>query len=198
MFPPRPTELLHLLLRIEIAAGDFAIDATAGNGHDTLFLANAVGETGKVLAIDIQPRAIESTAARLDSEGLRDRVALHLGSHADLVAIAGNHHPSVIIFNLGYLPGGDHGLITRTETTLKALAAAVEILKQGGVLAVVCYPGHHGGDEEASAVEDFFASRPAHRSARYGLIATERPAPFLILSRKPAGIPPHLPTCPQD
>lgn len=185
MCPPRPTELLHLLLESEIAAGDFVIDATAGNGHDTVFLAKAVGETGRVLAIDIQARAIESTAARLESEGLRDRVKLHLGCHAELAEIAGGGKPSAIIFNLGYLPGGDHGLVTRTENTVKAISAAADILRPGGALAVICYPGHPGGGEEAAAAEGFIASLPRHRIARYGMISTEKPAPFLLLSRKP-------------
>lgn len=184
MFPPRPTELLHLLLKSEIAAGDFAIDATAGNGHDTVFLAQAVGENGKVLAIDIQEQAIGSTAARLESEGLRDRVTLHLGCHSELARMSGAQNPRAIVFNLGYLPGGDHGLITRTEKTLKALSAAWEILVPGGLLAVVCYPGHDGGDEEAAAAENLITSLAAHRTARYGMLATEKPAPFLLLSRK--------------
>lgn len=184
MFPPRPTELLHLLLKNEIAAGDFTIDATAGNGHDTVFLAKAVGSTGKVLAIDIQPQAIESTTARLEIEGLLNRVILKLGCHADLAEFAGGKNPSAIIFNLGYLPGADRGIMTRKKITLKALASAAEILSPGGVLAVICYPGHEGGDEEASAVEAFITSRAAHRTARYGMLATEKPAPFLLLSRK--------------
>jgi tRNA A58 N-methylase Trm61 len=185
MFPPRPTELLHLLLKNEIAAGDFAIDATAGNGHDTVFLAKAVGETGRVLAIDVQAEAIASTAAQLEKEGLRDRVALHRGCHTDLARIAGGERPQAVVFNLGYLPGGDHGIITQTGDTLGALAAAAEILKPGGVIAIVCYPGHDGGDEEAAAVTGFIASLAAHRTARYGMVATEKPAPLLFLSRKP-------------
>lgn len=184
MFPPRPTELLHLLLKSEIAAGDFAIDATAGNGHDTAFLAHIVGETGKVLAIDVQAQAIESTAARLESEGLRDRVKLHQGCHSDLANLAGGKRPNAIIFNLGYLPGGDHGMITHRESTLKALAAASEILVPGGVLAVICYPGHNRGAEEAAAVEAFIPTLATHRTARYSMLATEKPAPILLLSKK--------------
>lgn len=185
MFPPRPTELLHTLLKGHITPGDLAIDATAGNGHDTCFLAEAVGPSGKVIAIDIQEQAITSTRFRLQQSGLLDRTSLHHGSHADLVEIAGGGIPSVIVFNLGYLPGGDHSVITRTEGTLAALAASVQILGPGGMLAVVCYPGHPGGDEESAAVEDSFAALPGWRTARYSMIGTQRKSPLLLLSSKP-------------
>ena len=184
MFPPLPTELLHLLLKSEIAIGDFAIDATAGNGHDTVFLAQAVGENGKVLAIDIQKQAIDSTTARLENAGLRDRVHLHHGCHSELAKIAGEQRPRAIVYNLGYLPGGDHNLITQTEKTLKAISAAWEILISGGLLAVVCYPGHDGGGDEAAAVELLITSLADHQTARYGILYNEKPAPFLLLSRK--------------
>ena len=184
MFPPRPTELLHTLLRERIAHGDLVIDATAGNGHDTMFLAEAVGMTGKVIAIDIQEEAITATRKRLSEAGLLDRVSLHCGSHADLQEIAGGASPSAIVFNLGYLPGGDRSVITRTEATLTAISASVEILRPGGTLAVVCYPGHAGGDSEAAAVEQFISSSPGLRCARYGLLGTERPAPFLLFCGK--------------
>jgi len=184
MFPPRPTELLHLLLKSEIREGDFVIDATAGNGHDTLFLAEAVGENGRVLAIDVQEKALVSTASRLESAGLGGRVTLRHGCHADLAGMAGGEIQVAEFFSLIYRPGGDHSVITRTESTLRALAAASEILRPGGTLAAVCYPGHGGGDEEAAAVVDFFASLNSHRTARYGMIATRKPSPFVLLSRE--------------
>jgi tRNA A58 N-methylase Trm61 len=184
MFPPRPTELLHLLLKSEIQEGDFAIDATAGNGHDTVFLAEAVGKTGRVLAIDIQEEAITSTSAYLAKEGLSGRVTLRHGNHVDLAEMASGDRPAAVVFNLGYLPGGDHAIITRTDNTLRALAVVAEILKPGGTIAVVCYPGHGGGEEEAQATLDFFHSLAGHRTARYGMIATQKPSPFVLLSRK--------------
>lgn len=184
MLPPLPTELLHTLFKEHIASGDLVIDATAGNGFDTLFLAEAVGLSGKVIAIDIQEKAISVTTKRLEEAGFLDRASLHLGSHTDICEIADGGVPSAIIFNLGYLPGGDRALITRTEQTLPALAAAVEILRPGGCLAVICYPGHLGGDAEAIAVENFISSARNLRTARYGLIANGSPAPFLLLSCK--------------
>jgi predicted methyltransferase len=185
MLPPRPTELLHALLRERIAPGDLVIDATAGNGHDTLFLAEAVGASGQVIAIDIQEEAISATRKRLGKANLLVRARLHCGSHADLRKIAGGGSPTVIVFNLGYLPGGDRSVITNMEGTLAALAASIEILRPGGSLAVVCYPGHSGGDSEAAAVEGFISSAPSLRTARYGMLGTDRPAPFLLLCGKP-------------
>lgn len=184
MFPPRPTELLHTLLRERIAHGDLVIDATAGNGHDTLFLAEAVGAAGKVIAIDIQEEAISATRKRLAEASLLDRVSLHCGSHVDLRELAGEASPSAIVFNLGYLPGGNRSVITRTEETLAAISASTEILRPGGTLAVVCYPGHSGGDSEAAAVEDFISSFAGLRTARYGMLGTEKPAPFLLICAK--------------
>ncbi len=184
MFPPHPTELLHLLLGGEISAGDFVIDATAGNGHDTCFLAKCVGAEGKVLAIDIQPQAIASTRARLESEGLSERVTLHLGSHVDIAEACGGECPHLIAFNLGYLPGGDRAIVTRTEETLAAIGSAADLLRPGGMLAVVCYTGHDGAGDEAEAVVGFFTSLEGHRVGRYGMIATPSASPFLLISRK--------------
>ncbi len=184
MFPPRPTELLHTLLRDRIAPGDLVIDATAGNGHDTLFLAEAVGPSGKVIAIDVQEDAVSATRKRLADAGLLERVRLHCASHVDLPEIAGVATPTAVVFNLGYLPGGDCSVITRTEDTLSAIAAALGILIPGGTLAAVCYPGHPGGDAEADAVKDFISSVTGLRTARYGMLGTQTPAPFLLVSVK--------------
>ena len=52
--------IAHRVAESVLREGDLAVDATAGNGHDTVFLAQAVGETGKVFAIDVQAAAIGS------------------------------------------------------------------------------------------------------------------------------------------
>lgn len=78
-------ELLRELLAREPLAGARVIDATAGNGHDTEFLARAVGEAGEVLAIDLQPAALEATLKRLGEDpGLARRVRVIQGDHAHL------------------------------------------------------------------------------------------------------------------
>lgn len=184
MFLMCPTELLHVLLREVIRKGDCVVDATAGNGHDTVFLAEAVGETGKVIAIDIQAKAIASTRQRLEEARLERQVELHQASHGDIGLLVEAGAASVIVFNLGYLPGSDRALVTKSETTLEALAISVDVLKKGGVLAVTCYPDHPGGDDEAAGVMVFLRGLEHFRLAKYELLSTHRPALFLLLAWK--------------
>lgn len=185
--PPRPTALAHWLLQSAIREGDRVIDATAGNGHDTEFLAAAVGVGGRVLAFDVQAHAIAATRARIEALGWLERVAFHQQSHARLADYAAEASVTAVMFNLGYLPGDSHQVITETSSTLEGLAAAARLLKPGGVLSVVCYPGHSGGDAEAAAVTDWFGTQAGEgwRVVRYGALATRRPAPFLVFGSKP-------------
>lgn len=158
------TQLAHDLIRREIAPGSeglLVIDATAGNGHDTLFLAELVGPGGRVWAIDIQAAAIAQTRDRVGP--WLERVDLRVGDHADLKSVIPlEHHGriAIVMFNLGYLPGGEKATITRTDSTLAALNAAWELLAVGGLVSMIAYPGHAGGDQEALAVADWIRQRP--------------------------------------
>ena len=137
------------------APGDVAIDATVGNGHDTLTLAQTVGAEGRVLGIDVQAEALQAARERLQQAGVEGRVSLVHGGHEDMAAHvpdAWRGRVSAVMFNLGYLPGSDKSCITRPDTTRRALAAATTLLKSGGLITVVLYTGHDGGREEAEAV----------------------------------------------
>jgi predicted methyltransferase len=186
-FPPSPTSVARAWVSQMLRPGDTAIDATAGNGHDTLWLAEAVGATGKVLAFDIQAEALDAAAARVAKAGLGERVAFYLESHEGIGEVADPGSVAAVVFNLGYLPGGDHALTTRPATTLAGLNAAIRVLRPGGVLAVVCYPGHEGGDEETHRVELWFRALGGSgaKVARYGAVGTLRPSPLLLLAAKP-------------
>jgi tRNA1(Val) A37 N6-methylase TrmN6 len=186
MNPPRPTELAHRLLEGVVGEGGLAIDATAGNGHDTLFLARWVGPSGRVLAFDVQAAAIESARTLLEQAGVAERVEFHQKSHALLANHAEEGSVDVVMFNLGYLPGADRGVITETGETLSALDASARVLRPGGWLCVICYPGHAGGDDESVAVMRWMEARAASgwRVARYGFIGTRKPAPFLLVAVK--------------
>lgn len=155
--PFRATALVHDWIRARLRPGDAAIDATAGTGQDTLFLARLVGETGRVFAFDIQAHAVEATRILLAEHGCLSRVALYHAPHETMASVLPSPGRPVraAMFNLGYLPGGDPALITRPASTLAAAAAALEILAAGGLMTVVCYPAHDGGAEEAAAIEQF-------------------------------------------
>lgn len=139
-----------------LSEGGFAIDATAGRGYDTVFLARTVGATGRVLAFDIQPAAVESTRALLASEGLDAEVVR--ASHADMAQYASPESADCILFNLGYLPGGDHTVYTRAESTIAAVEAGLDILKHGGLMCVTVYSGGANGYAERDALLPFLAS----------------------------------------
>lgn len=148
------TEIAHGEVRKVLGAGDLALDATCGNGHDTLFLARLVGPEGTVWAIDRQAEAVARVRARLDAESIT-HVRLLEGCHSRMSAILPADavgRVGAVMFNLGYLPSGDHAVVTASATTIPALAAAATLLRSGGVLSVLAYTGHPGGEEEAEAV----------------------------------------------
>lgn len=186
VFPPRPTALAQQFLTQIIQEGDCVIDATTGNGFDSVFLAKCVGESGRVLAFDIQESAIRSAEERVTQEGLSARVTFFLESHEKMGLHAAPGSVTAVMFNLGYLPGEDHQITTESEGTLHALEVACTLLKTTGVLSVVCYPGHPAGAIEAEAVEEWMKTLNGRgwRVARYGAIGTRRPAPYLLVAFK--------------
>jgi predicted methyltransferase len=186
MVPPRPTEIAQMILRGTIREGDIVIDATAGNGHDTVFLAECVGASGRVLAFDVQEAAIRSAHARVQEADLAGRVEFFPSSHALMAEHAAPDSAAAVMFNLGYLPGENHEQTTETSETLAGLAVAAGLLKAGGILSVVCYPGHPEGAAEAVAVEAWMKAQTANgwRVAKYEMLETLKPAPFLLVARK--------------
>ena len=138
-----------------LTAGSIAIDATCGNGFDTLFLAGQVGITGVVYGVDIQERAIETSRKKLHEADLLPQCRLVVCSHSQLKSIVDPVHVgriSVVMFNLGYLPLGDKFIVTKPETTIAALEQAIELVRPGGLVSILAYPGHAGGLEEANCV----------------------------------------------
>jgi ubiquinone/menaquinone biosynthesis C-methylase UbiE len=182
-FPPRPTALAQDFIKRHLLPGDCAIDATTGNGHDTHFLAECVGATGRVLAFDVQSQALVAARERV---GEMDWVELYHQSHREMDQHALEASVATVMFNLGYLPGENHELTTEATETLAALDVACRLLKPGGLLSVICYPGHPSGAVEAAAVEGWMTGLPAQgwRVAKYAALGTRRPAPFLLIAAK--------------
>lgn len=153
----------HELTRRALRPGDVAVDATAGNGHDTVHLASLVGENGRVYAVDVQQQAIRATQHKVMTRAESVDVRLLHADHAALrqhIDDADVGHVGAVMFNLGYLPRADHDVKTTPDTTLPALQASIEVLRPGGVVTVVLYTGHDGGPAEARAVRQWADALP--------------------------------------
>ena len=140
-----------------VLPGDTVVDATAGNGHDTLFLAGLVGETGHVFAFDIQESAIQSTAECVRAAGLEKRVTLIHDGHERMAEYVSGPVRAVC-FNLGWLPGGDKGITTHWETTFQAVTQALSLLMPLGICTICVYPGHAEGEKERQQLLLFLAA----------------------------------------
>lgn len=149
------TEWCRRMVEGHIQEGAFCIDATMGNGNDTEYLCRQAGITGKVYAFDIQAEAVEHTRARLE-EGLPYcNYQLFRESHSNMNIYAEAGTVDCIMFNLGYLPGGDHQIATKAETTICALEQGLELLKKNGMMSVCIYSGGDSGFDERDAVLDW-------------------------------------------
>lgn len=149
----------HSLLKKTVQAGDLVIDATIGNGNDTVLLASLVGKTGKVIGFDIQEDAVQKTTQKLLLTGLAPQVEIHQMSHefaADF--IPGNKKISAAIFNLGYLPGGDKTVTTKKDSTIHSIDSLLPFLHIGGLLIIVVYSGHDAGKEEKESLLEYVST----------------------------------------
>ena len=146
------TEWCHHFMKEHVKQGDLCIDATAGNGNDTLFLCQLVGKTGKVIAFDIQEEAIRNTRKRLEEYGVIERAEVVLSSHEQMGLYAEKDSVACIVFNFGYLPGGDHELATKKESSIRAIHEGLRLLKKGGMMSLCIYSGGDSGFEERDAI----------------------------------------------
>jgi len=168
-----------------IRPGDSVVDATMGNGKDTLFLAELVGESGHVYAFDVQQEAVARTRERVEAAGFEGRTTLILAGHETMA----QHVPqgvSAVMFNLGWLPGAQHIVTTKTETTLVAVEAALSLIAPGGVVTVCIYPGHEEGTRELHALLDY-AGRLSVRTynvLHHHFLNAAQGTPQLILIQK--------------
>lgn len=152
--------LCHEFLRGHCAAGGLYLDATCGNGHDTLFLCRLAGPEGRVVGMDIQPAAVEATNRRLAEAGYGTVGRAVLLDHADLLTVVAPGTADCVLFNFGWLPGADHSVHSTAEGSLRALDAARKALRPGGVLAAVLYSGQVIGDREKQAALAWFRALP--------------------------------------
>lgn len=142
------------ICKLKIKEGDIVIDATMGNGNDTAFLCELVGESGKVYAFDIQENAVQNTKEKLVKLNIEDRARLIHDGHENIDRYI-LEKVKLAIFNLGYLPRGDKEITTKSETTIESIKKSLDILDDGGIILLIIYPGHESGYHEKLAIEHF-------------------------------------------
>ena len=176
----RPLEMAHDFLAQVITQEDIVVDATMGNGHDTLFLAKLAKQ---VYSFDIQKQALEKTSQRLQEAGLTN-VELLLQGHETVDQFV--REVKAAIFNLGYLPSADKSIITQPQTTLEALDKLCHMLVKGGRIAIMIYYGHEGGDIERDAVMDYVSQLPQqeYTATIYRTLNQINNPPFLVMIEK--------------
>ena len=182
------TDLLALqkqFILSHLREGGVAVDYTMGNGHDTLFLSQTVGNDGKVYAFDVQQAAVDSTEKLLKEENAPENYTLILDSHHN----AGNYVKEKVnagMFNLGWLPGSDRSVTTKRETTLPAIQGAIERMADDSIVLVAVYPGHPEGDAEGKLISDYLSTLDRHRymCALFRIINSPTSPFFFIIENK--------------
>ncbi len=159
--------IIQKLIIERVKPGDICIDATAGRGNDTLFLAKLVGDTGHVTAFDIQQDAVDSTRRLLEENGMSHRADVYLKSHSEMDEFADDGTVSCITFNFGWLPKGDHNIFTNKSTSIPAIEKGLKLLKSGGMMTLIIYYGRETGFEERDALLEYL---PTIDSSRYTVI----------------------------
>jgi len=147
-------EISKTICKLKLTNGDTAVDCTMGNGNDTAFLCSLVGYKGKVYAFDIQEAAVIKTRKKLQELNFLERTEIILDDHQNIDKYI-QGYVKLVIFNLGYLPRGDHGITTTKETTIAAVQKCLEILEPNGIILLVTYAGHENGKLEKKALDSY-------------------------------------------
>lgn len=186
---PHLRDLSRAFVGQAVKPGDWTLDGTAGNGHDTLFLVNLVGDAGKVFAFDVQQAALDKTLARLEATGVGHRCKFCLGGHEQLekeLPAASKGRLKASMFNFGYLPGGNKTITTKAKTSVEAIRCLFDYISPGGVISLHLYGGHGGGATETKALMALCSELPENewRVAQYSIINKQRNREVLILGEK--------------
>lgn len=181
-------QFAHHLLEESVEKGDFVVDATCGNGHDSIFLSDLIGEKGRVLSFDIQKQAIQTTKQKLIQDE-RTNVTLIHDSHENLydyLSIQKGVEVGGAIFNLGYLPRSDKTIVTEGKSTLKAIQILLDYLKKDRLIVLVVYHGHEGGKDEKEMLLKYMLhlDQKKYNVLRYGFINQKNNPPFILAIQK--------------
>lgn len=174
----------HSLLDETVSKGSVVVDATLGNGHDSLFLSELVGEDGHVYSFDIQEAAIHQSEKLFAEHGIHNVTTIFSG-HEKASEVLGKRFVESIdgcIFNLGFLPGSDKAVTTNSSTTIEAINQIFSLLKPERYIVIVIYPGHEEGQAEKNELLTYLEDFPAKQAdiIRYQMVNRSEKAPFVV------------------
>ena len=180
-----PLQLAHHIWNLLLKEEDCVIDATCGNGKDSLVLASLLSQKkgSKLICIDIQEQALLNTKGLLQEKAPQffPKIEFLLGSHETLPAAS----PKLIVYNLGYLPKGDKTVTTQVESTVLSVQNALKILLPGGALSIMCYPGHPEGLKEQIVLKKLLNNlHPTSFSVTYCEWSNRTASPCLFIAQK--------------
>ncbi|KZL91129.1 tRNA (mnm(5)s(2)U34)-methyltransferase [Clostridium magnum] len=171
------SELSHYIIKNFSCNFNIAVDATLGNGYDTDFLSN---NFLKVYSFDIQQCAIKT----YENKNINNVILIN-DSHENFIKYI-NEKVNCIMYNLGFLPGGDKNITTKCESTLMSLESSLNIIDKGGLITIALYRGHEEGKKEENAVINFVQNLPKEKYGvmLHSFVNRNNLAPFLIVIEK--------------
>lgn len=180
-----PLDLAALYWKKIIQPNDVVIDATCGNGYDTLKLSRSAH---RLYSFDIQKEAIAQTRLLLEKELSPEelkKVYLEQRCHSTFPNEIKPQTVRLIVYNLGYLPGGNKSFTTTESLTLESLKAAQLLLIEGGVISITCYPGHEEGSKEQETLLEYTKTlSPKEWSCCHHVWVNRNKSPSLLLIQK--------------
>lgn len=178
----------HTLLLDKVQQAQIMLDATCGNGFDTLFLSKNSLSQAEIYAFDIQPEAIANSKKLLKEQGVEHKVSWFCDNHINFSDYIKNKL-DVVILNLGYLPNGDKNITTTAPTTILLLEKLLIKLNVGGIVAITSYPGHNEGFAENLILQDQLQTLPSKyfTVASFKMINHSDKAPVFYIIEKVRG-----------
>lgn len=175
------SSLTHDIIKNYGIKFDVALDCTLGNGNDTKFLE---GIFKKVYSFDIQKECIDNYKRESDC----NKVTLILDSHEKIKQYIKSEKLDAVMFNLGFLPGGDKNITTEGSSSLKAIEDSLDLLIDGGLMTIACYIGHEKGKEEYELIKNFLCNidKSKYGVMEHNFLNRSSVAPRLIVVEKKA------------
>lgn len=148
-----PLDLNRRILDGVLRRGDTVIDATCGNGHDSVYIAEKIGSAGALYCFDIQADAIKNTQEVLSKVAEKPKYFMLQESHEDLSLFV-DSKVDCVFYNLGYLPNSNKLITTTPEISIKSIQSAFKLLKPNGIISIISYLVHDN-QKEYQQIKDF-------------------------------------------